>query len=208
MVIDDLEKMTQDNELMLVVWQKVPVSIMKGKSHAVVELSSSHEEPDSVIVQHAIARAEGNTDAQISFVCDDTDVLALLCYFSHSRKLDCAMIMESSVHGRNAVDIHRTVQKPKDTIPQILQLHSLSGCDTVAATHGVGKPTVIATVKKGLKLDNLGHIQWSPSIMNLSRKDTPLIRTKFLAPTDFLLNFPLKKGHLSNLDKGQNFCPK
>ena len=68
------------------------------------------------------------------------------------------MIMQSPIHGRSCVDIPASVNKNSDIISHILALHALSGCDTVAATYGIGKVTAISVAKKGLKLDTIGKI--------------------------------------------------
>ena len=77
-------------------------------------------------------------------VSDDTDVFALLVYFYLMKGVRRPMVMESAVHGREAIDIATTVKKTEDVTPNILQLHALSGCDMVAKTYNIGKPTAIA----------------------------------------------------------------
>ena len=58
------------------------------------------------------------------------------------------MIMESPVYNRNTYDIQATVKKHADFIPKILATHALSGCDTVCASYGIGKSTVVKAAKK------------------------------------------------------------
>ena len=52
-------------------------------------------------------------------ISDDTDVFVLL------------------------IHIGETVKKHIDIVPYILAAHGISGCDTVAKYHGIGKKTVI-----------------------------------------------------------------
>lgn len=49
------------------------------------------------------------------------------------------------------------MEKHKDIIPDILGLHAISGCDTVAATYGVGKLTALKVLWSGkYTLNHLG----------------------------------------------------
>jgi len=43
-------------------------------------------------------------------------------------------------------------------ITQILAIHAISGCDTVAACYGIGKTTTVTISKKGFLLNSLGVI--------------------------------------------------
>ena len=49
-----------------------------------------------------------------------------------------------------------------NVIPPIWVIHAISGCDTVAASHGIGKLKAIATSNKGFLLDSLdvADIPW------------------------------------------------
>ena len=53
------------------------------------------------------------------------------------------MIMMSPEEGRKTLDIQATVLRQPDLVPKILDLHALTGCDTVPASYGVGKPTAL-----------------------------------------------------------------
>ena len=58
--------------------------------------------------------------------------------------------MDPALYGRDTIDIPATVKKHKGTIlTNILQLHAITGCDTVAQTYGIGKPTAISALEKG-----------------------------------------------------------
>ena len=58
-----------------------------------------------------------------------------------------------------------------NVIPQILVIHAISGCDTVAASYGIGKLKAMATSNKGFLLDSLGvkDIPWD-SVENEATK--------------------------------------
>ena len=65
--------------------------------------------------------------------------------------------MQSPIHGRSCIDIKETALKHAKIIPELLALHALSGCDTVAETYGIGKTKAIAAAQKGYTLNQLGH---------------------------------------------------
>ena len=65
--------------------------------------------------------------------------------------------MESPIQGRSCIDIKETARQNASIITSILPLHGLTGCDSVAATYGVGKTKAIALARKGYKLEQLGQ---------------------------------------------------
>jgi hypothetical protein len=48
-------------------------------------------------------------------------------------------MMESSTIGKLSVDIGKTMEKYADIIKEILPVHALTRCDTVACSYGLGK---------------------------------------------------------------------
>ena len=54
------------------------------------------------------------------------------------------------------VDIGKTVQKHSEIVQGILQAHALSGRDIVASYFGIGKATVLKTLRSGHSLNLLG----------------------------------------------------
>ena len=57
--------------------------------------------------------------------------------------------MESSVHGRQTIDIRATAKECANILPNLLAAHGLSGCDTVAPCYGIGKIKMLKTLKQG-----------------------------------------------------------
>jgi hypothetical protein len=55
--------------------------------------------------------------------------------------------MESLSKNKAILDIKATITKHKDVIEGLFPAHALSGCDTVVSDFGVGKGTVIRTLK-------------------------------------------------------------
>ena len=61
-------------------------------------------------------------------------------------------------YGRACLDIPETVKMHPAFITQILAIHAISGCDTVAACYGIGKITTVTISKKGFHLNSLGAV--------------------------------------------------
>ena len=68
------------------------------------------------------------------------------------------MIMQSLVKGRPSINIKETVLKHASLVPSILAVHALSGCDSVAATYGIGKATAVKIARQGHTLFKLGNL--------------------------------------------------
>jgi hypothetical protein len=59
------------------------------------------------------------------------------------------MIMSSPVKERAVIDIRATARTHQNIAQDILAIHGLSGADTVASLHGIGKPTIVNAYKRG-----------------------------------------------------------
>ena len=152
-----LDSTTQTNRLVVTGDDKVPTQVYKGQTTSRGDITSTHEEADIFITQQAIHLAK-NPRAQVVVVSDDTDVFALLLHFYLSENLESPMFMESPVKGRATIDIKETVLKHTSLVPSILSVHALSGCDSVAATYGIGKATAVKIAREGNKLVQLGDL--------------------------------------------------
>ena len=56
------------------------------------------------------------------------------------------------------LDVQETVPGNEDIVPFIVAFPSLSGCNTVAPHHGLGKITVVKRLKDVKKLSNIDHV--------------------------------------------------
>ena len=110
------------------------------------DLRTTHEEADVIIVAQAIyaAKEEGRN---VVIVADDTDVYILLLYHYQAESLSVPMKLQSTQSGRALIDIAATVQNLQNIVPELLPAHALSGCDTVAMCHGIGKGKVLKAVQ-------------------------------------------------------------
>ena len=61
---------------------------------------------------------------------------------------------------RRLVDIKASVTKHKDIMPDLLAMHALTGCDTVAPYHGIGKLIALRVLRSGkYPLSAIGNIR-------------------------------------------------
>ena len=152
-----LQNVTRAHKLVISVDQAAPKQVSKGRKTSHLDLVSTQEEADIIITQQAIYLAKEDPQSHVRVICEDTDVFALLLYFYTKEKLQTSLTMQSPIKNRCCIDIKETAHKHLKIMPEILALHALSGCDTVAATYGIGKTKAIAVAQKGYKLDQLGQ---------------------------------------------------
>ena len=92
--------------------------------------------------------------------------------------------MTSPIEGRSFLDIEASVKMHREVILDLLAAHELTGCDTVASPHGIGKMTALKVLRtQSYRLDQLGLIQKIWTQKNAQRKNsTPQLSS--LPPTD------------------------
>ena len=110
------------------------------------DLRTTHEEADVIIVAQAIYAAKEERK-HVAVVADDTDVYILLLYHYQAELLTVSMKLQSTQSGRTVIDIAATVQSLHNIVPELLPAHALSGCDTVAMFHGIGKAKMLKAVQ-------------------------------------------------------------
>ena len=110
----------------------------------------------NIIVQEVLSCVAGNKQNVITVVADDTDIFVLLLHYHLLANLNNVVLMESPIKGRMVVDTGQTVVKHSEIVEGILLAHTLSGCDTVASYFGIGKATVLKTLRSGYSLNLLG----------------------------------------------------
>ena len=156
--INFLNESTQNHRLIMMNENVIPYEIARGKRRPRVDLGSSHEEADTIVVKHAIVCGK-DKNANIQIMSEDTNVFALLCHHYQKIGLEAPMVMVSPRDGRLAYDIRATVINKCNVVPKILAIHALTGCDTVPATYGIGKPTAIKAASKH-SLSKIGHMDF------------------------------------------------
>ena len=149
--------MTQHHRLVVTGDDAVPTQVSKGRKIPRLDIATTEEEADLIITQQAIQLAMEDVESRVCVLCDDTDVFALLVYYFSRKQLQSSMTSESPIHGRSCIYIQETARQHDAIIPAILPLHALTGCDSVAATYGLGKTKAITVARKGYTLDLLGQ---------------------------------------------------
>ena len=106
-----------------------PVEITRGRVIPRLDIFTSHEETDNIIIQQTFM-AVGQGVECLSVMADDTDVyILLLLHYYNQKELNIPTFMESSVHGRQTIDIRATAKEHANLIlPNILAADGLSGC--------------------------------------------------------------------------------
>ena len=105
-----------------------------------------------------------NPATNVLVKCDDTDVFVLLVHYYSKLNLTCCLMMQGPVKGRKLIDIGLTVvrirEKLKINPENLLALHALSGNDTVAACHGIGKGKALKVLREhgSLSFNLLGDL--------------------------------------------------
>ena len=145
-----------------------PLHIQEGVVTELATLKTSHEEADVIMINQLLwAVTTNSTKKSVKVICDDTDVFALLVHYVHTEKIENHILMQSTKSGHQIIDIHEAIETmvSKQVDPGlILQVHALSGCDTVAAYHRVGKSTALKVAKKfadSLNLTIIGDLTQS-----------------------------------------------
>ena len=93
-----------------------------------------------------------------SVISNYTDAFILLLHHYVKQMLTGVVIMESPVKDRVTIDIKATGIELKNIIQDLLAAHALSGCDTTVCYFGIGKGTVVKTLKtQNSPLSSLGN---------------------------------------------------
>ena len=146
-------QVTQRHRLVVTGDDSVPTQVSRGCKLPRLDLASTHEDADIIITQQAIHLAKEDEGSLIRVVCDDTDAGLLL----FKRKNKSSLTMESPIQVRSCIDIKETARQNTSIITNLASPSGLTGCDSVAATYGVGKTKAIAVARKGYKLEQLGQ---------------------------------------------------
>ena len=134
---DHAHQLPKDHTIVVTSADPTPFQICQDEIVNRIDLCTTHEEADVIIVQQMVKLAVDNI--RINIICDDTDVFVLLVHFYVQEKLTCDVIMSGTSSGRTVVDIKATAEKNSRIANQLLAVHVLSGCDTVSQMYGIGK---------------------------------------------------------------------
>ena len=107
-----------NRKLIIIGRDPIPTEVMYGEKHAQIDLQTTQEEADVIIVQQVIHVACSANSSSISVISDDTDVFILLCHYYDSLVMTCQLAMEATSGERKKIDIAATVDKHKTFVPQ------------------------------------------------------------------------------------------
>ena len=110
-------------------------------------MTTTQEEAD-VIIPHQVMAAVTDGKSSIKFICEDIDVMVLLCHVYHTKQWKVELFMQGFKEGKNVISIKESVKKHIDIIPQIMSLHAMTGCDSVPMMYGVGKKKALSIIRK------------------------------------------------------------
>ena len=123
----------------------IPFQIYQGHTQQRMDLRTTHEEADVILVQQMVKFAESGS-IRINLLSDDTDVFILLVHYYVQEQLICELMMSGTSSGRSVIDIKATSEKHRALAHQLLPLHVQSGCDTVSQMFGIGKGKALKTI--------------------------------------------------------------
>ena len=136
----------------------VPIQINQGVVSRRDDMAITHEEADTMSIQQVASVGAAN----VLVVAYDTDVFVLLYHLVFNGDITGHVMMVSPIIGRTVIDINESVDKNRTIMGDLLAAHDLTGCDTVATYHGIGKGVAVKVLRsETLSLSNLGDMTLS-----------------------------------------------
>lgn len=84
------------------------------------------------------------------------------------------IMMISPIRGRTVIDINASVDNNRAIMGHLLAAHGLTGCDTVAIYHGIGKGKALKVLRLNThSLSKVGDI--TTSLLDVLRQATPFM---------------------------------
>ena len=94
----------------------VPFQINQGVVSRRDDMTITHEEADTMIIQQVASVGAAN----VLVVADDTDVFVFLCRFVFNGDITGHVMMVSSIRGRTVIDINESVDKNRAIMGDLL----------------------------------------------------------------------------------------
>ena len=126
-----------------------------------------------MLVQQVVHAVQNCDSRSVKVISDDTGVFVLLLHYCWKLDLTTTLTMEATSGDRKLIDICKTTEQHRDIVPNLLAAHALSGCDTVAQFHGIGKATILKKLKAGFALKAVGIVE--ANIEDVLRESTLMI---------------------------------
>jgi len=111
-------------------------------------LRSNFDEADYVIQQQVHSLVMQGNKNSIKVISADTDVFLLLCSnFATNDWSSVNIFMETFIDESKLISIKKSVEYKRETIPSLVALHALTGCDSVPMMYGIGKAKGLKALK-------------------------------------------------------------
>ena len=172
LILADLEahKDVLNGKLVVTGNDPVPIQIYQGVVSKMEGMVITHEEADTMIIQQVAYVGATN----VLVVADDTDIFVLLCHFVFRGDITGHVMMISPIRGRTVIDINASVDKNPAIMGDLLAAHGITGCDTVATYHGIGKGVALKILRSsGFSLSKVGDI--TSSVQDALGQSTPFV---------------------------------
>lgn len=183
----------------------IPLEISGGSVFKRLDMSTTQEEGDTLIVQQVALIADGT----VLVIADDTDIFILLLHFCNLDKITCGVLMVSPVQGRVVLDVSASIERHSPIIPDLLAAHGLTGCDTVASYFGIGKGVALKIVKSGkYPLNLLGNTQTHVPFSDVLKQATQFMLACYGQTKCATLTEARKKSWSLKVGKSKASAPK
>jgi len=181
----------------------VPIQINEGVVSKMKGMAITHEEADTMIIQQVAYVGATN----VLVVADDTDIFVLLCHFVFHGDITGHVMMISPIRGRTVIDINASVDKNPAVMGDLLAAHGITGCDTVATYHGIGKGVALKVLRSsGLSLSNIGDI--TSSVQDAIEQSIPFILSCYGHPESTSLTDARQKIWSRKVSRSLGAAPK
>lgn len=160
LILDDLvsHKDSFRSKLIVTGNDPTPVEISQGTVTRRGDMRITHEEADTIIIQQVAASGA----SEVLVVADDTDIFVMLCHFVSQSDITGHVMMVSPVKGRSFIDINASVDRNRSVMSNLLAAHGVTGCDTVATYHGIGKGVALKVLRSNKHtLSSVGDVNSS-----------------------------------------------
>ena len=128
---------------------ETPTQVVGGIDTIRHDIRTTHEEADLILIQQCYKMMKVENYKSVRIISDDADVFVLACYhFPEDDAHVQNVYMEPTKKGRAVTNIGGTVQRHQEIIPFLPQADAVSGCDSAARYHGIGKATVVKVMQR------------------------------------------------------------
>ena len=146
------------NRLVITSKNEVPAEVYCGVRIQRHDLATNFDEADYIIAQQVNSTVRQGEKQVIKVVSADTDVFVLFCSnLAKNNWYSANLYMDTFTEDNKLININKSVHNNKETIPSLIAMHALSGCDSVPMMFGIGKAKALKALKN-VPLKSIGDI--------------------------------------------------